>query len=58
MQILTAMSSNFEDFQVLETLRTGEFGLRQKVIRISDRKMFEWREIQYKSMDDALKEVF
>lgn len=52
------MSSNFEDFQVLETLRTGEFGLRQKVIRISDRKMFEWREIQYKSMDDALKEVF
>lgn len=46
-----------EEFRVIETISQGKFDLRQKVIRVSDRRLFEWREINYKSMDDALKEV-
>jgi serine/threonine protein kinase len=46
-----------EEFRVIETIGHGKFDLRQKVTRVSDRRLFEWREINYKSMDDALKEV-
>jgi len=46
-----------EEFRAIETISQGKFDLRQKVIRVSDRRLFEWREINYKSMDDALKEV-
>ena len=51
------MSSKIDDYKVIETLDNGKFGLRQKISRISDGRLFEWREINYKSMDDALKEV-
>lgn len=47
-----------EEFRVIETISHGKFDLRQKVTRVSDRRLFEWREINYKSMDDALKEVY
>lgn len=50
-------SKGMDEYRVIETINNGQFGLRQKVIRVSDRHLFEWREINYKSMDDALKEV-
>lgn len=54
---MSTTASSIDDYQVIETLNTGEFGSRQKISRISDGRLFEWREISYKSMDDALKEV-
>lgn len=51
------MSSKLDDYKVLETLSEGKYGLRQRISRISDGRQFECREINYKPMDDALKEV-
>jgi hypothetical protein len=50
------MTSKMDDYQVLETLNDSKFGVRHKISR-ADGRLFERREINYKSMDDALKEV-
>ena len=50
------MSSKMDDYQVLESLDDSKFGVRQRISR-SDGRLFERREINYKFMDDALKEV-
>ena len=50
------MTSKMDDYQVLETLSDSKFGVRHRISR-SDGRLFERREINYKSMDDALKEV-
>lgn len=51
------MSYKLDDYQVLETLNDSKFGLRQRISR-SDGRLFERRQLSYKHMDDALKEVF
>lgn len=50
------MSYKLDDYQVLETLNDSKFGLRQRISR-SDGRLFERRQLSYKHMDDALKEV-
>lgn len=54
---ISEMSYKMDDYQVLETLNDSKFGLRQRISR-SDGRLFERRQISYKFMDDALKEVF
>lgn len=49
--------NKLDDYRVVDTLSAGRFGLKQLVCRLSDRRLFEWRQISYRSMDDALKEV-
>lgn len=49
--------SKLDNYVVLETIGKGTFGLRQKVSRKSDAASFEWQEINYRSMDDAAREV-
>ncbi|KAK4011734.1 hypothetical protein OUZ56_020849 [Daphnia magna] len=50
------MSYKLDDYQVLETLNDSKFGLRQRISR-SDGRLFERRQLSYKHMDDALKEM-
>ena len=52
------MSVKLEDYKVVDTISCdGRLGLKQLVCRISDRRLFESRQISYRFMDDALKEV-
>lgn len=50
------MSPLPEGYEVLETY-DEENGVRRRVKRLSDGGIFDWFEIDYKKMDDALKEV-
>lgn len=45
-----------EGYEVLETYY-AENGVRRHVRRLSDGGVFDWLEINYKQLDDALKEV-
>ena len=49
--------SKLDNYVVLETIGQGAFGVRQKISRISDEALFEWQEINYRSMDFEAKEV-
>lgn len=52
------MSTKLDDYRVIDTISCdGRLGLKQLVCRLSDRRLFESRQISYKFMDDALKEV-
>jgi len=51
------MTNKLDDYRVVETISSGRFGQKALVCRVSDRRLFEWRKISYKAMDDALKEV-
>lgn len=45
------------DYEVIETIGLGYFGYRKKVARKADGQLFEWQQIDYRFLDDCVKEV-
>ena len=56
MQLFKKMPSLLSDYKVIDEIGTGSFGKCCKVQRLSDGKLYCWKQVSYGQMSESEKE--